>query len=318
MAVDATINLNPAQHDVLNQLGAAPGAKPTFRASLRADITDMLTAGLRSAAELAGGEPLFIAKHALATVLACEAKHVGEQGKFEWTVPTAKGTIAHKAVELSLHWADVEPLVLVDEVTRRVARDDSSLGDFLAGLDSYDKAELRSLVNDVVAKFLECFPPIKPSWRPTSESSLRAELLGGAIIIAGKADLVLGRSTGSDTDPEATLAGKVIVDYKTGGFNAVHVDDLRLYALVETLRLGVPPRLLANYYLDAGRMFTEIVTEGVLEAAARRLIDGALKLAAVRNPSYVPKRNAGPQCRFCPLSSDCPNGQAWFARDEHE
>ena len=315
---DSAASLNPAQRDMLAQLGARPGTKPTFRTALRADLAAMLEDGLAAAAEQAGGEPLFIAKHALATVLACEAKHVGEQGHFSWSVPTAKGTIAHKAVELSIHWADVEPLTLVDEVTHRLAKSDTSLGEFLAGLDAYERADLRSAVNDLVVKFLECFPPIKDAWRPTSESSLRTEFLGGAIVVAGKADLVLGRSVGNETDPDSTVAGKVIVDYKTGGFNAVHIDDLRLYALVETMRLGVPPRLLANYYLDAGRMHTEDVTEGLLEAAARRLVDGALKLALVRDPAYVPIRTAGPQCRFCPLSAECPNGIAWFARNDNE
>ena len=103
----------------------------------------------------------------------------------------------------------------------------------LAGLTEglVERAELRSDSLDAFTKFVECFPPLKPKWRPVTESRLRAELCDGRLILAGKSDLTLGAADG-------LRAGKVIIDFKTGGFAPVHLDDLRFYALIETLRMA--------------------------------------------------------------------------------
>jgi hypothetical protein len=135
------------------------------------------------------------------------------------------------------------------------------------------------------------------------ESRLRTEVAGGRIVLGGRADLTLGRSVG-------TTAGKVIIDLKSGNPAPGHRDDLRYYALVETLRLGTPPRLVASYYLDAARVETETVTEGLLEAAARRLVAGVQRLLELRRAPEQALRRTGPGCRWCPVLADCPEGTA--------
>ena len=40
-----------------------------------------------------------------------------------------------------------------------------------------------------MSKFLECFPPLRPIWRPVTESSLWADLLDGRVRLQGKVDL---------------------------------------------------------------------------------------------------------------------------------
>ena len=62
---------------------------------------------------------------------------------------------------------------------------------------------------------------------------------------------------------------RVIVDFKSGGHSPVHRDDLRFYALIETLVHDVPPRRLVTYYLDDAECEVEEVTIGVLRAALR-------------------------------------------------
>ena len=86
-------------------------------------------------------------------------------------------------------------------------------------------------------------------------------------------------------------AGKVLVDLKTGGFAPSHRDDLRFYALVETLRLGVPPRLLASYYLDGGRLQQEPVSEDTLRGAP-----SSGSWTAPTRPSRCATRAASPCC----------------------
>ena len=53
------------------------------------------------------------------------------------------------------------------------------------------------------------------------------------------------------------------IDLKTGRITPTHRDDLRFYALIETLRSRQAPRRLASYSLDAARLDDEDVTEGV-------------------------------------------------------
>ena len=83
--------------------------------------------------------------------------------------------------------------------------------------------------NDRLIKFLDCWPPLNPKWRPAPESKLYVDLCDGRIVLAGKVDLALGRAEGN-------RAGKVLVDLKTGRAYPAHREDLRFYALIEAIR----------------------------------------------------------------------------------
>lgn len=303
--------LNPAQQEVLDLLGSAPDERPVFDPTLRDSLIDELEESLADLApELDPADPLFISKHALSTVHGCEARHVAERDKaFEWSAPLARGSVAHKAIELSVHWRGrPDPLEMVDEALARLAQGTDGLGDWLVTCSEAERAEVRALANERVATFLECFPPLKASWVPVTEGRLRAELLGGRIILAGRTDLSLGRSEGN-------TARKVVIDLKTGGFSSAHLDDLRFYALIETLRLGVPPRLTASYYLDAGRAQPEAVTEGVLRSAVKRTADGARKLHELAVGTRAPIARPSRSCRWCPALAECGAGRAFLGED---
>ena len=123
------------------------------------------------------------------------------------------------------------------------------------------------------------------------------------MILAGKVDLTVGRS-------EGVRAGKVFLDMKTGGFAPAHRDDLRFYALLETLRLGTPPRIVASYYLDGGRLQVEAITEDVLRAAVERVVGAADAIVDLRFNGRVPVLKAGPPCNWCPALSTCATGRA--------
>jgi hypothetical protein len=297
--------LNPAQQRVLEALRAgerAGPADPHLGPRLRARLEEPL-------AELSRGlaEPVQVSKAALAQIHACEAHYRAEEATpFSWSLATARGTVAHKAIELSLHRRDrPAPLTLVDAALQRLADDpDHRIAGFLLGLDETDRAELRSRVNDVVAKFAELWPPLSPAWRPRTESATRAELCGGRIRLAGKIDLALGT-------PQGLGPGTVLVDLKTGTPHAGHLDDLRFSALMETLRVGVAPFRLAGYYLDAGTMEVEDVDEDVLESALRRTLAGARKVVELRLGLRTPSVTANARCRWCPARPDCPDGQDW-------
>ena len=240
--------LNPAQEEVLAQLGASREERPRFDAALRHQLRRELEDGLEPLiAEIDPNDLMFVSKHLLGRVMGCERRFLAEDDEeFEWSVPIARGTIAHKAIELSIHWRrEPEPLVLVDESISRLSEGVDGLADWLQTCTEVERAELRAEANDRVVKFLECWPPLKTQWRPVTESRLRLEI-HDRIVLSGKVDLALGQATGD-------MAGKVLIDLKTGGFSPQHLDDLRFYALMEAVRLGTPPRRLATYYLDQGR-----------------------------------------------------------------
>ena len=249
---------------------------------------------------------LYMSKYRLAQALGCERKFLAELSEpFQWSPPTARGTITHKAIELSMHWkGEASPLALVDEAMARLENADRSIADYLTGCEETERAELRAEAGAAATQFLECFPPLKPKWRPTTDSPTRAELCGGLIVLSGKPDLTLGQ-------PEGTVAGKVIIDFKTGRFSPSHREDLRFYALLEALRI-LPPRLLATYYLDQGRFHPEEVTKDLLLSAAARVIDGAHRYAELVSGARQPSLTPGPACRWCPVQSDCDEGTAYL------
>jgi RecB family exonuclease len=300
---------SPAQQQVIDLLGR-PAAPVVFDATLRDDLLDFLSDELTDLAPVLGDDALWVSKHALASVHGCEAHHVATSGDFAWSVANVRGTVAHKAIELSVFWrGEPNPALLATEALERLADADDGAARFLQGLGEADRAQLLGEVNALVATFLECFPPLKHEWRPVTESRSRVELLDGRVVLSGKVDLTLGTAVGQE-------ARKVIIDLKTGGAAVVHRDDLRFYALVETMKLGVPPRKLASYYLDAGRAQPEDVTVELLHAAARRTADGVRKLAELRAGAREAAVRPGASCRWCPLRTTCPEGMVHLEAGE--
>lgn len=306
---------NPAQAEVLAALGARPHERPDFDPRLGTELRHRIEERLAPVAELLpAGEQLWVSKHLLSSVHGCEGLFLAqEQEEFAWSPQTARGTVSHKAIELSVSWrGDPAAGELVDEAIARLIAGNDKIGPYLGSLGEGERAELHGAALERTAKFLECFPPLEPRWRPVAESRLRAELNDDRIVLAGKVDLTVGR-------PEGTKAGKVLVDLKTGGFGPRHRDDLRFYALVEMLRLRVPPRLLATYYLDSGRLQSEVVTEDLLEAALERVVDGAAAAVALKHEAREPVLRPGTPCGWCPLRQECDVGQRYLAeRDERD
>lgn len=304
----ASEQLNPAQQAVIALLGKAPGGV-AWDAGVADDLRSELYEATDALAEQLGDEMIWISKHGLSGLHGCETHHLATEGKFSWTVQNVRGTIAHKAIELSIHWdGAAPPVTLVREAVARVGNSDQSASRFIQELTDADMAELRGECTDLVSKFVESFPPLKAAWRPVTESKSRFDLAEGKIVLSGKVDLTLGQSIGMEPN-------KVIIDLKSGRRHQSHVDDLRFYALLETLKLGVPPRKVASYYLDEARAQTEEITEAGLRAALARTIDGihkAVELKQGRAPNVQP----GPPCRWCPVSPDCAVGIAYLAGEE--
>lgn len=295
-------SLTPVQDRVVTGLMGRGQPRPTFDPGLarrlRAGLTDAL-AMVADRLELAGLD-LHVSKRALSRIHQCE-RHAAEHDFEGWTPALARGTVAHKALELATFLTSPRPpLEVVDLALERLAAEPEGWGPgpWLAEAGPAEVAEVRSAAVELVTKFEECFPPLKPAWRPRFESSLRVPLFSDRVVLGAKVDLALGQA-------EGTEARVLVIDFKSGRVAPGHVDDLRYYALLHTLRTGVPPFRVASYYLDAGSFHAEDVTENILDLAVRRVIDGVVKLSELRLNERAPTATAGPLCRYCRLAPTC-------------
>ncbi len=307
MSTIAKASLNAAQQQVLDQLGSTdrPVFDPALRAQLRHELDQAFEPMIPA---IPKDEPLFVSKRSIGMVHSCEQLFVADKTEeFQWSVPIARGIVSHKAIELLVGYrGNPTPLELVESAIARLENDAYGPGDFLLGLDEGERAELVALANDRVTTFMETFPPLERNWRPVTESKVRAEFANGQIQLSGKIDLQLGYARGNE-------AGKVTIDLKTGRSHRTHIDDLRFYALIDTLKTGTPPRLLVSYYLEQGTPHTEAVTEDLLWTAARRTAEAIGRMVELQSEGVVPERTPSGACTFCPLRTSCEAGVAFLA-----
>ena len=303
-------SLTPVQMRTLTALRRAEQPvvfDPDFVAELRHDAeTGLAELATRLAADPDGGD-LWVSKHHVAGVLGCEAQHLAPD-PFAWTPARARGQVAHRAIQLSIHWrGDPTPMDLVDDAMARLAESEKGLGEWMAGLAPGEEADLRGQAVERVTKFVECFPPLDRRANPTTEARAQWPVTG-PIQLTGKVDLMIGK-------PEGRESRKVIIDLKSGRLTHHHREDLRFYALLETLCRDVPPRRLVSFSLDSAIADVEDVTDGLLRSSLRRTLDAVERMIELRVEGRTPRRVAGPACRWCPLADDCEPGQAYLSED---
>jgi hypothetical protein len=301
--VETTVELSPSQRRTLDRL-IGPGDRPLFSADVVSRVRDRIEEAVR-AVELA--EPLWLGKSTLNDLARCaglfDAIRAGERGPFSFTPRFAAGRLAHKAVELEVAGReDRDPHGLVEEAADRLVDDEAFRG-FWEGLDGLRRDETLD-----AAKTLELFrstmPPLRRMRRelaPSTEWHIRVELLGGAVVLSGTMDLVLG----SASPVEQGRATRLAIDLKTGRAWPEHAEDMRFYALLLALRFGVPPYRVATLYLESGEWQAEDVDERSLNRAAERVI-GAVRAVAASEAGRALDLSPGHYCRWCPRTAVCP------------
>ena len=296
--------LSPVQREVVDQIGAKRDTWPVFDAELRGELRGTLEKGIADHVALLGPDrQIWANKHAVTQVLGCEKRFLADREFPGWSVHLARGTVVHKAIEFSINWQTTPiPGDLVDEALANLEFGETNIAGFIQELSAADRAQLRSDAIDLVSKFDECWPRLKKQWRPVTESKVRLDLFEGKVVLQGKIDLTLGRAEGS-------RAGKVLIDLKSGKFRPDHMADLRYYAVIETCRIGIPPRRIASYYLDQGRFHPEDVTEEHLFGAADRAISAINRMIELELEPDNPRIAPNPGCRWCRVLDICEPGQ---------
>jgi hypothetical protein len=297
------VDLTPVQQRTLDGLMARTTPRPVFPA----DLAGRLRARLRGAIEalaLDPGRPLWLGKHRLNDHGRCEGLFVAgllaEGPPFEHRRQTAAGSLAHKAVELDVPRGRQDPVPeLVERATSRLVEADGAFADYWNRLDQVDASDVSEQAVRLVEQFRMSFPPLSPAWTPMVEFPIRQEF--GPVIVSGRIDLILG----TQDREEPMRARRLAIDLKSGRAWPEFPEDMRLYALLLTLRTGVPPFRVASVFLDSGEWQAEDVTERTLFHAAER-VTAAAKAASKLLAGRAPELRPGGFCGWCPRRAACP------------
>jgi hypothetical protein len=285
------------------------GERPVFATDLRQRLIDRIEAAAR---ELELAEPLWLGKEALNQLERCEgrfaARLVGEDPPFEHSANTATGVLVHKAIEVDVGARDgLDPHAIASAAAERLAEREERFAEYWRERTGAEQDELLMDVVRKVTLFQGSFPPLRELRRemaPVTELPIKVQLLGGDLTVSGKIDLVLGLPDRLEPGRATRLA----VDLKTGGAWPEYAEDMRFYALLMTLRFGVPPYRVASLFLESGEWQAEEVSEETLFHAADRMVSAARTAGALlggREPRLTP----GSWCAWCPRAFVCPSAE---------
>jgi hypothetical protein len=299
--------LNARQRRTLEEVLDPGGGRPEFPAGLAEELRATLEDGLHDiVTQRTSADPLRVSKYPLRQVMSCEGLFVAEEGSdFEWSLATVRGRIVHRAIQrIVTGGRPTTPMDAVEAAIERYAEDTDppGLAAFLVGLDAESWAELVQRASDLVTKFTTDWPTLRRRWLPRIESRVRVALCGRRLLLSGSFDLALGAPLGQQ-------ARALIVELKSGHRRGEDREDLRLYALLETLARGVPPHRVVTYYADEGECDVEDITVPVLEAAVDRTIEGARRIALLADGRREPELRPNPLCGWCPALLRCESGR---------
>lgn len=312
-ADNSPARLSPLQLDTIDRLKRPDGdgwePDPTLVGTLRKELETRLAAILDRTTEIEqeSRARIRVTKWLLTQIHQCERRFLGTRHTpFQWSAPVARGSVAHAAIVYHHHVRGHRPPELcVDDALQRLAGNGDDLGEFLRLADELTLAEIRNEAVNMVVRYAESFPPFEARWAPVFEVPTRVPLCDGRVILSATPDIALGMA-------RDRVATRVLIDLKTGSRRPEHVADLRFYALAETLRSRVPPRLVASAYLNEGHLATESVTEDLLWSTVDRVVDGVERLSALETGERPATAAPSAACSWCPLLTDCDEGRTFL------
>jgi len=301
------VSLTPMQRRTVSSL-LGDGTGATFDPDLPEHLRAYLESGI---ADVVQGHRIRLSKERLNDLERCEgsfaATLAGERPPFEPTARNAVGVLLHGALEAdAASPVEEDPEALVVAACEGLAAD-RRFGPFWSDLGTGARALIAADALAGLELFRASFPPLGPARRllaPTAERWVGASLAGRRVTLSGRIDLMVGRF-------EPRRATRVLVDLKTGAAWPEHAEDMRLYALLFTLRFGVPPLRVASFFLRSGECQPEEVSERVLRRSADRVIHAVRTAARLAvDGGDGPTLRPGPHCEWCPRRQRCPAARA--------
>jgi len=298
------IMLTPRQVRTLDELLAIGAERPAADPDLLGEVTARVDALVGPALERWTERSLYLTKGQYLSARRCEGELLAnaQQPRSGMSSAAVAGTIAHRAVQLSY----THPFRPVSEYVRQSvvgARSaDTELDAWWAKLPLAEQSDLLMQITSKVTNFLDDFPPLDPSWSPRFEEPMVAKV--GRLTLASRADLLIGRPRG---DLRQTM---LLIDLKSGDIKEEHEEEAQFYALVATLRHGVPPWRSLVYSLASGEYTRPEVTSETLIEAAERVGNAVVAMVDVLTERRTPDLRPGKHCRWCPARGTCAAAQA--------
>jgi hypothetical protein len=295
--------LTPRQVRTLDELLAIGAERPAADPNLVSEITARLEAAVAPALERWTERSLYLTKGQYLSVRRCEGELLANARAPRSGLSSAMvaGTIAHRAVQLSY----THPFRPVSEYVRQSvvgARSaDTSLDAWWAQLPLGEQSDLLMQITSKVTNFLDDFPPLDPNWSPRFEEPMVAKI--GKLTLASRADLLIGRPRG---DLRQTM---LLIDLKSGDIKDEHQEEAQFYALVATVRHGVPPWRSLVYSLASGEYTRPDVSGEILLETAERVGAAVNALVDVLTERRTPDLRPGSHCRWCPAKTTCSVAQ---------
>lgn len=297
--------VTPAQQRLVDELLGWSAPRPAADPDLPERLRAALEAGIEPALDgIPDGEQLWVSKSWLDR-LACDGWFLdGLDEPFEWSTAAARGTLAHRAIELD--WRSERrfaPDDLVGRAWEALASDGGTLADFCNGLDGLTRAQLQHDAEQLLTEFRDTWPLLPSRTHARLEQRIRVRLGDGKVVLSGAPDLTIG----GIRDQACRV---LLVDLKTGRRKpVVERQELRFYALLRTLKYGQAPFRWAAYYVAEGAWDAEDLDETLLDLAVKRVVDGvhqAVRLRWHRPDDAALRLRGGAYCRWCTRAATCP------------
>lgn len=302
---DPLTRVTPSQRRTFNDLLGIGVPRPVCPPTLVDELQNKILTGTNEALQAWTEPSLYLTKSQLETVLACEGKVIADRVAMQSTtfsgippLPTVVGTVAHRAIQLAHTHHGLPVATYVSEALKSCRKTDQKVQAFMTEADMGAQSDLEIQARSRVTNFLDSWPPLAEAWEPRFEEPMQASV--GKLRLSIRPDLVLGRPK-----PQGEQS-MLIADLKSGALSERHEDEAAFYALVSTLRHGVPPFRSAVYSLASGEWTDPDVTALKLHRAADRVVAGVVALCAVLQDLRTPQLTPGKLCSWCPAKAECP------------
>jgi len=284
--------LTPSAQRTLDELLMVSATRPYAPPGLVDELAATLASGTAAALSRWGATRLWVTKSELESVLRCESAYVdrrAQTGPRTTTLAAVVGDVSHRAIQMASTHPGRPVLDYVQGAIDALQESDEVTALFLSALPLAGQSDLVTTSVSRVASYLDSWPPLHPSWTPRFEESVQVRV-GPHLTLAGRADLVLGRPKGNG------LQTMVVVDFKTGALKDSHQDEAMYYALLFSLRHGIPPFRSLIYSFASGTWTAPDVTAPLLRAAATRVVVGVNALVDVLTDTRAATEGPGDWC----------------------
>lgn len=305
-AVDRSLPaMTPTQLRTFDDLLAVGVDRPVAPNGLADELRVLLASGTGDALSLWTEKNLWVSKSLITTALTCEGmvKANAEAPRSGSRVhpATIVGIVTHRAIQLSFTHPGMSVTEAVESSLRSSRSTEEKVGEFWDAADPAMQSDLMMQMVSRVTSFLDSWPPLSHRWHPRFEESLVAKV--GNLTLSARPDLVLGRPRADGTQT------MLLADFKTGALRDDHDVEAQFYALVATLRHGVPPFRSVVYSLASGEWTEPDVTAASLREIAGHVIAAVRSHVEVLTDTKVPALTPGRYCMWCPAAASCPDAQ---------